>query len=91
METRQSLTMPLVLNDLFSVTQAKQDHDNLSFEMSQRDDLFKSLEETCLKLTSGSQQHPNKKDMIMRTNAAMIERESLFRLWDLKNKVLESQ
>lgn len=105
LDTHRSLTQPVQFSDLFSVSQAKQEHDNLSFEMSQRDDLFKSLEEMCLQLTGGSSssspssptstelttQHPNKKDIIMRTNAAMIERENLFRLWDLKNKLLDSQ
>jgi hypothetical protein len=92
LDTHRTLTSPLNFNDLFSVTRAKQEHDNLSFEMSQRDDLFKCLEEMCLQLTGGPKTpHPNKKDIILRTNAAMIERENLFRLWDLKNKVLEAQ
>lgn len=90
-DTSRSLTAPLQFNDLFSVTHAQQEHDNLSAEMSQRDDLFKSLEEMCLQLTGQQQQHPNKKDIIMRTNLAMMEREKLFRLWKIKDEVLEAQ
>lgn len=110
-ETSRSLTQTLVFNDLFSVTHAQQEHDNLSSEMTQRDDLFKSLEEMCIQLTSSSssatttnttttttssshsqqQQHANKKDIIVRTNVAMMERERLFRLWKIKDEVLEAQ
>lgn len=91
-ETSRSLTTSLVFNDLFSVTHAQHEHDNLSSEMSQRDDLFKSLEEMCIQLTASTthQQHPNKKDIILRTNLAMMEREKLFRLWKIKDEVLEA-
>lgn len=89
-ETRRVLTAQVNFNDLFSVTNAQQEHENLSFEMSQRDDLFKCLEEMSIQLAT-KQNHPNKTDIIHKTNSAMIYRENLFRLWDLKNKLLLSQ
>lgn len=88
-ETRSSLSTPIQANDLFSVAQLKQDHENLCFEMTQRDDMFKYLEDLCIELTS-KQNHPNKKDIILQTNKAMNDRETLFHLWDLKNKALEA-
>jgi hypothetical protein len=43
-----------VIADLFTLTQLKQEHDNLSFEMTQRDDIFKNLEAMCIQLTSSN-------------------------------------
>ena len=40
-ETRKALLARLNLPDLFAVTAAKEELDNLSFEMTQRDDVFK--------------------------------------------------
>ena len=53
-ETRKSLTSSLHMPDLFAVTNAHQELKNLSFEMTQRDDVFKDLEEMCLQLTDPS-------------------------------------
>ncbi|CAF0717385.1 unnamed protein product [Brachionus calyciflorus] len=89
-ETKRSLltyTQPL---DLYSVTQLKEELNNLSLEMSQRDDVFKNLEDMCIEITS-KKDHPNSKEIVTTTNECMNEREYLFQLWILKNKVLDSQ
>lgn len=64
--------------DLFTVDQQKQAHDSLRFEMSQRDQDFKELEDKCLALTS-NQTHVNRREIVAQTNAAMTNREKLFR------------
>lgn len=64
--------------DLFTAGQQKQAHDSLRFEMSQRDQDFKELEDKCLALTS-SQTHVNRREIVAQTNAAMASREKLFR------------
>ena len=88
-ETRQSLigNDTIQFSDLFAVTQLRQEHDTLSFEMSQRDDVFRLVEEMCLELAT-SQQHPAKKEILVHTNRIMSERENLFRLWKLKSELL---
>jgi len=85
----KSLNAPLQLNDLFTVTGQKQEHESLSFEMTQRDDMFKELDDMCIQLTK--QNHPNKRDILSLTNKAMTSRENLFRLWKLKSELLDSQ
>lgn len=90
MQTEQTLRSPLLhLNDLFSVTQEKQDHDSLSFEMTQRDDIFKELDDMCILLTN-KQNHPQRREILSQTNQAMTCRENLFRLWKLKSELLEN-
>jgi spectrin beta len=37
------------------------------------------------------QNHPNKDEIILQTNKAMTDRENLFRLWQLKRELLETQ
>jgi hypothetical protein len=90
-ETRHSIlgdVDPSQFVDLFAVTQLRQQHNTLSFEMTQRDDVFKLVEEMCLELAT-TQMHPSKKDIISHTNRIMSERENLFRLWKLKSKLLD--
>ncbi len=90
-ETRHSIlgdVDPSRFIDLFAVAQIRQQHNTLSFEMTQRDDVFKLVEEMCLELTT-TQMHPSKKEIIGHTNRIMSERENLFRLWKLKSKLLD--
>jgi spectrin beta len=89
-ETRKSLLAKPQLHDLFTVTQCRQELDNLSYEMTHRDDIFKDLDIMCVQLVS-EQNHPNKKEILSQTNKAMNERELLFRLWKLKCELLETQ
>ena len=90
-ETRRSLVVRLAFNDFYSVQQSRQELDNLSFEMTQRDDIFKDLDEMCIQLTSPELDHPQKKEIIIQTNKVMTERENLFRLWKIKSLVLDTQ
>ena len=81
-DTASSLkTQPQVVY-LFTASQSKQEHENLSFEMTQRDADFKSLDEIFAQLTQG-QNHPNKLEIIAQTDKAMKSREDLFRLWNV--------
>lgn len=76
--------------DLFSVTRQKEEHENLSLEMTQRDDVFKYLDEMCIRLTA-KQMHPKKFEILNQTNKVMTDRENLFRLWKIKSELLDSQ
>jgi spectrin beta len=71
------------------VTQLRQEHDGLRFEMSQRDDAFRELDAMCAELAR--QKHPHRVEVVAQTNQAMTAREGLFRLWKTKSDLLESQ
>jgi spectrin beta len=58
--------------------------------MTQRDDMFKLVEETCLELATDDN-HPSRADIITHTNRIMAERERLFRLWKLKSQLLDAE
>ena len=87
--TRRAISEQPVPVDLFAVSQQRQEHDQLRSEMTQRDDMFKDLDEMCIHLTT-KQAHPNKREILAQTNIAMSSREDLFRLWKLRSDLLES-
>ncbi len=59
--------------------------------MTQRDDVFKELDEMCVELTTKQRHHVNKYEIVNQTNKAMTAREGLFRLWKAKSDLLDSQ
>ena len=48
------------------------------------------LEDKCLELTA-NQTHAHRREILAQTNAAMTNREKLFRLWKSKSELLDSQ
>lgn len=89
-QIRTALLTFIQPSDLYSVLQLIEEHKNLRSEISQRDDMFKKLDDLCLEI-SQKKDNPHSKEILLTTTDVMNSRESLIQLWTLKNRMLESQ
>ena len=86
-DTRNLISAEPNCNDYFSVQNAKDEHDQLQLEISQRDDFFREIDENASDAINAK--HPRSREFQMHTDKALNDREELFREWTEKKIYLD--